>query len=270
MPKISLEFLGSGTSVGVPVIGCDCDVCGSQDPLNNRLRSSALVRSYKASGEIETTVVIDTSPDFRQQMLRAKVKHLDAVIITHFHADHVVGIDDVRRYNHMQNTALDCWATPATLASLKHSFGYAFVEGDNLRYGLPCLRAKEIVYGRAFQIGSLRFEPIELDHFVMQTTGFRISAGGESIAYCLDVKRIPEQSYEVLRGTHTLIVDMLREKLHPTHMNYDEAMAAIARVAPQQGYLAHIAHEVEHRTMQARLPENVRIAYDGLVIEVGS
>ena len=142
--KFSLEILGSGTSVGVPVIGCACAVCTSTDPRNNRLRSSALVRGYDGGGQLETTVIIDTAPDFRQQMLRARVQKLDGVIITHYHADHVVGIDDVRRFNSIQKRVIDLWATPETLASLRRSFGYVFQESGDVRPGLPCLRARTI------------------------------------------------------------------------------------------------------------------------------
>ena len=267
--KLSLEFLGSGTSVGVPAIGCDCAVCQSTDSLNKRLRSSVLVRGYDDSGALKTTVVIDTSPDFRTQMLRAKVKHIDGVIITHYHADHVVGIDDVRRFNYMQNTVLDCWASAATHESLKQAFGYIFVENDSLRFGLPCLRVKKFTVGEAFEIGCLRFEPLELDHQIIVNSGFRISCGDSAtLSYCLDVKRIPEASYERLAGTHTLVLDMLREKIHPTHMNFDEAMSAIARIGPKRSFLAHVAHEVDHRTLEVKLPPEIRLAYDGLIISV--
>ncbi|HYG77490.1 MAG TPA: MBL fold metallo-hydrolase [Planctomycetota bacterium] len=267
--KLTLEFLGSGTSVGVPVIGCECAVCQSSDSLNKRLRSSVLIRAWDDAGALQTTVLIDTSPDFRQQMLRAKVKQLDAVIISHYHADHVVGIDDVRRFNHMQNRAIDCWARPETLASLKQSFGYVFVEDNNVRWGLPCLTPRPFAFGEAFTIGALRFEPFVLDHQVMLNTGLRISCGsGPALAYCLDVKRIPDESFAKLQCSHTLILDMLREKSHPTHMNLEEALAAVARVNPQRAFFAHIAHEVDHRTLEAKLPQHIRLAYDGLVIEL--
>jgi phosphoribosyl 1,2-cyclic phosphate phosphodiesterase len=267
--KFSLEFLGSGTSVGVPAIGCDCPVCQSVDPLNKRLRSSVLVRGYDQRGQVETTVVIDTPPDFREQMIRSKVKHLDAVIITHYHADHVVGIDDVRRFNHMQKQVIDCWGTDETISSIKRSFGYVLVEGENLRFGLPCLKAREIKYGQAFEIGCLSFMPIEMDHVVMKSTGLIISSRGSSkLAYCLDIKTMPEQSYELLKGTHTLVLDMLREKEHPTHLNFQEAMQVLDRIRPVRTWFGHIAHEVDHRVFEARLPKEVRLAYDGLVVEM--
>ncbi len=269
MGKLTLEFLGSGTSVGVPVIGCDCAVCQSTDARNQRLRSSVLVRGYDDSGRVATTVVIDTTPDFRQQMLRSKVRHLDAVIITHYHADHVVGIDDVRRFNALQRAVVDCWATPETLGKIKHSFGYIF--GDDLvaRAGLPSLRARPLTIGETFNVGNLTFEPLLLDHTVLASTGFRIRCGeSPALAYCIDVKRIPPESYARLAGTHTLVLDMLRERLHTTHMNRDEALAATARIAPRRTYFSHIAHEVDHAPFESRLPEGARLAFDGLVLEL--
>jgi phosphoribosyl 1,2-cyclic phosphate phosphodiesterase len=267
--KVSLEFLGSGTSVGVPVIGCDCDVCRSTDPLNKRLRSSVIVRAHADDGRVLTTVIIDTTPDFRQQILRANVRHLDAVIISHYHADHVVGIDDIRRFNSMQNAVIDCWGTTATLDSLRRSFGYVFEHGGTLKLGFPCLNPRVFEYGQQFEIGSLRFEPLELDHHVMPTAGFKISAGGSPVlAYCLDVKRMSARTLAALNGTDTLVLDMLREKPHPTHMNLDEALEVVKTVRPRRTYFGHIAHEVEHRTLEAKLPPDVRVAYDGLILEV--
>ena len=153
--RLSLEFLGTGTSVGVPMIGCDCAVCKSTDPRDKRLRSSAIVRAHNANDKPETTVLLDTTPDLRYQMLRGNVRHLDAIIITHFHADHVMGIDDIRRFNIIQKQVLEIWGTAATLASMRKSFGYVF--SDTLRYGWPSLVAREIKIGETFNIGSLNF-----------------------------------------------------------------------------------------------------------------
>jgi phosphoribosyl 1,2-cyclic phosphate phosphodiesterase len=152
---------------------------------------------------------------------------------------------------------------------LKHSFGYIFVKDNNLRYGLPCLTAREAIIGKSFQIGSLKFEPLELDHQIITSTGFKISCGDSAVlSYCLDVKRIPEKSFEALQGTHTLVLDMLREKIHPTHMNLDEALQAVERIKPQKAIFGHIAHEVDHASMEARLPEKIKLAYDGLVMSM--
>jgi phosphoribosyl 1,2-cyclic phosphate phosphodiesterase len=267
--KFSVEFLGSGTSVGVPCIGCDCAVCRSSDPLNRRLRSSVLVRGYDATGNVQTTVVVDTSPDFREQMLRAKVQRLDAVLITHYHADHVVGIDDVRRFNYLQKQVLDCWATSETIQSIRRSFEYVLVEEQNLRFGLPCLKAREMKYGEPFQIGCLTFLPIEMDHYVMKTAGLVTSCGNSAkLAYCLDVKTLPPHSYQMLEGVDTLVLDMLREKEHPTHLNFAEAMAVVGKVKPRRTFFGHIAHEVEHRSFESRLPPEIRLAYDGLIVEM--
>lgn len=272
MPKtrLTLEFLGSGTSVGVPCVACSCAVCTSTDSRNKRLRPSALVRAWEeGKPEPLCTVIIDTGPDFRTQMLRANVRRLDAVIISHYHYDHVVGIDDVRRFNHTQMQILNCWGTEHSLTRLRHSFSYIFNDGTELVPGFPNLRGKTIIPFEPFEIGPIRFEPLELDHAVMASLGFRISVGDSpAIAYCLDVKRIPPTSYDRLEGVDTLVLDMLREKIHPTHMNLEESLAAVARIRPRRAYFSHIAHETDHAATEAKLPENIRIAYDGLILEV--
>ena len=266
--RLSLEFLGTGTSVGVPMIGCDCAVCTSSDPRDKRLRSSAIVRAHGTDDKAETTVLLDTTPDLRYQMLRANVRHLDAIIITHFHADHVMGIDDVRRFNIIQKQVLEIWGTAATLASMRKSFGYVF--SDTLRYGWPSLVAREIEIGETFNIGSLNFHPFELDHEVIINTGLKIShakvENGPATSYCLDVKQINETGYKALEGTDTLILDMLRENIHPTHMNFSEAMEAVTRVNPRRAFFGHIAHEISHAQFEPKLPPHVKLAYDGLVI----
>jgi phosphoribosyl 1,2-cyclic phosphate phosphodiesterase len=267
---LCIDFLGRGTSGGVPMIGCDCAVCNSNDPREKRLRSSALVRGHGADGGAQTTVLIDTSPDLRCQMLRANVRRVDALVITHFHSDHVAGIDDIRRFNILQKQVLELWGTAATLASMRKSFGYVF--SDTLNYGWPSLTAREIEIGKPFQIGCLKFLPMELDHEVILNTGLKVThAGlehGPALSYCLDVKRINEQSSRALEGTDTLVLDMLRETSHPTHMNFAEAMATVERVKPRRAYFGHIAHEIGHAAFEARLPEHVRLAYDGLTVQL--
>lgn len=266
----TLEFLGSGTSTGVPALACDCAVCKSLDPRNKRLRPSALFRIG------ETTLVVDTGPDFRQQMLRADVRRLDAVLITHYHVDHVVGIDDVRRYNFLQQTPLDCWGDAATLEKLKAGFGYAF--SDTLRPGLPNLRPKVIEPGQPFRIGALFIRPVALDHHVIPNVGLLIQRGdadpqalrghGPVLAYCVDTKRIPEATYEALAGVDTLVLDMLREQPHPTHMTRAEALAAVERIRPRRALFSHMGHEVDHGPFEAQLPPPVRLAFDGMLVEM--
>ena len=287
--SFSLEFLGSGTSTGVPVIGCDCAVCHSHDPRNQRLRCAALVRCG------ETVVVLDTGPDFRTQMLRANVRRVDAVLLTHAHADHVVGLDDLRRFNQLQEQILDVWASPEALAIVRRAFGYAFSE--HLRHGLPNLRAREARPGEPFHVGPLQFVPLALDHVIAPCQGFVITADGTEgertrnpesgsapaevvslepqtrdlkpcrLAYCVDCKNLPEATLEALSRVDVLVLDMLRPQPHPTHLSFDEALAVVARVRPQRTVFTHVAHEVDHAETEAKLPAEIRLAYDGMVIE---
>ncbi|MBI3830905.1 MAG: MBL fold metallo-hydrolase [Planctomycetes bacterium] len=259
--SFTFEFLGSGTSVGIPCIGCACAVCTSTDPRNKRLRCAALVRCG------ETAVVIDTGPDFREQMLRSKVKRVDAFVITHYHADHVVGIDDVRRFNVLQKQVIDCWADRPTTERIRKCFDYVF--SDSLRMGLPNLRPREIELGKTFEVGPLRFEALPLDHHVMDNVALVITEAGRPaprLAYCIDCKRMPDETVERLRGVETLVLDMLREQPHPTHMNLQEALAVIARIKPGRTFFSHISHEAEHAAIEAKLPPEIRVAYDGLVL----
>lgn len=257
-----LVFLGSGTSTGVPVIGCDCAVCHSSDPRNQRLRCAALVRGGP------TTVVIDTGPDFRTQMLRANVRRLDAVLLTHSHADHVVGLDELRRYNYLQRQILDCWALSETFDVIRGGFGYAFSE--TLRYGLPNLQARTFQPGQSFEVGALRIMPLAVDHASVPCAGFIVSRSGDArrLAYVVDCKRLPEETEAVLRGVEMLVLDMLRPQPHPKHFNLEEALAAVERLQPRETWFTHISHETDHEEIQKRLPQGVRLAYDGLTIDM--
>lgn len=259
---VQLEILGSGTSTGVPIIGCDCSVCRSDDPRDQRLRCAALVRGGG------TTLVIDTGPDFRLQMLRAAVRRLDAILFTHSHADHVMGLDDVRRFNYLQKEILDCHGLPETLEVIQRGFGYAF--SDTVRHGLPGLRAKPFRLGESFTLGALDVTPLPVDHVVVPCAGFifRRSGSPRRLAYMVDCKRLPPETEAALRGVEVLVLNMLRPQAHPRHFNLEEALATVERLQPGETWFTHISHETRHEVVEADLPKGVRLAYDGLRIGV--
>lgn len=256
MPAVQLEFLGTGTSQGVPVIGCTCAVCTSSDPRDERLRASALVRSGGS------TVLIDAGPDLRQQMLRAGVDRLDAVLLTHEHMDHVAGIDDLRAFNFKQQRAMDIHGNAATLHAVKRLYHYAFEE---LKYpGVPELRLHPIDQA-AFTAGRVQVEPIQVMHDKLPILGFRI--GG--IAYITDAKTLADEEIRKIQGVDVLVLNALRIKPHPSHLNLAEALLLVQRIAPKKAYFTHISHLLgRHAEVAATLPPNVQLAYDGLVVEV--
>ena len=246
-------FLGTGTSRGVPVIGCDCAVCRSDDPRNKRLRSSLLLES-------DVTVVIDTSVDFRLQMLQCGVKRLDAVVFTHSHADHILGLDDVYPLCARAGRPMPVYASPETLKQLRITFRYLFAE--NLYPGIPEVDLRPI--DGPFTIGQIEFKPIEVFHGNMPVLGFRIG----DLGYVTDVNRIPEESLERLRGLKFLILDGLRYRPHPSHFSLSEACEVVEKVKPEATFLIHMCHDVDHEEGNRRLPESVRLAYDGLSLEL--
>lgn len=256
MPSLTLEFLGTGTSQGVPVIGCACEVCLSPDAKDRRLRTSALVRSGS------TTLLIDAGPDLRQQMLRSRVQHLDVVLLTHSHMDHVGGIDDLRAFNFKQKQAMDLYGSSATLRAVEHTFHYAFAAD---RYaGVPELRLKEIG-ASPFRIGDVNVDTIEVMHDRMPVLGFRM--GG--LAYITDAKTMSEDQIARIRGVDTLVLNALRKKEHHSHLNLREALDLVQRIGPRQGYFTHISHLLgTHAEVSAELPAGVALAHDGLIVEV--
>jgi phosphoribosyl 1,2-cyclic phosphate phosphodiesterase len=256
MPSLTLEFLGTGTSQGVPVIGCGCEVCTSLDAKDKRLRTSALVRSG------DTALLIDAGPDLRQQMLRSHVKHLDGVLLTHAHMDHVGGIDDLRAFNFMQKQAMDLYGSPATLNAVKHMFHYAFAAE---RYpGVPELRLKEIGAG-PFRTADLEVRTVDVLHDLMPVLGFCL--GG--LAYITDAKTMDEDQISRLRGVDTLVLNALRKKEHPSHLNLREALELVERIGPRRAYFTHISHLLgTHAEVSGELPDYAALAYDGLVVEV--
>jgi phosphoribosyl 1,2-cyclic phosphate phosphodiesterase len=259
--ELELLFLGSGTSAGVPMIGCDCQTCTSLDPRDNRTRCSVAF-SYDA-GQGPIRVLVDTSPELRIQAVAGSVKHIDALVYTHGHADHIFGLDDVRRFNSIKGGPLDVWASPATHKTLSAIFPYAFREPDpGSRLFRPHLVPRAI--DGPFEIGGAEWTPIPLLHGEMEVLGFRVG----NIAYCTDVSEIPEPSWDLLQGLDVLVLDALQHVKHPTHFNVAEALEVVDRLRPGQTFFTHIAHGVLHARDEALLPPTVHFAYDGLKIAI--
>jgi phosphoribosyl 1,2-cyclic phosphate phosphodiesterase len=253
---LRLTMLGSGTSSGVPVIGCDCAVCTSTDPRNRRTRPGLRLEWPGAS------VVVDTSPDFREQALRHAVARVDAVLYTHPHADHVFGLDDLRIYNFRQRAAIPCYGSEMTMSRLRQIFSYVFENGQE-GGGKP--RLDLVPVREAFDLLGERVVPVPIEHGEMEVFGYRVGP----LAVVTDVSRIPESSFELLAGVEVLVLSALRYRPHPTHFTVDEARTAAARIGARRTILTHIAHDIEHEELSRRLTDGVEIGYDGLVVELG-
>jgi phosphoribosyl 1,2-cyclic phosphate phosphodiesterase len=252
---LHFTFLGTGTSQGVPIIGCDCEVCTSPDPRDNRLRTSLLVSQGGRN------VVIDCGPDFRQQMLRAKVQNLDAVVLTHEHNDHIIGLDDVRPFNFMQNRHMPLFGTASVLAEVKQRFEYIFEE--NPYPGAPMILPIEINHEAPFEVAGIPFQPFEVMHGNLPVTAFRIG----DFAYITDMKTIAEGEKAKLRGLKTLAVNALHLEWHHSHLNLEEALDFIAEIKPEQAWITHIGHRMGlHEERSKLLPKGVGLAWDGLII----
>lgn len=254
-----LTFLGTGTSTGVPVIGCTCAVCRSPDPRDQRLRASVLVTAGDA------TILIDTAPDLRQQMLAARPTRIDAVLFTHAHADHTAGLDELRRFNIMQEARIPAYATAATAEDLERRFAYAFDHAFSFFGGKPDLDLHVFDEHAPFTIGGVEITPVPVMHGRLPIVGFRI--GG--LVYVTDVKTVPDSSRPMLDDAEVLVVTALRRKEHVAHMNLDAALETIERHRPERAYLTHIAHDMGLMAEVAPLlPPNVEIATDALVVRV--
>ncbi|WNJ18898.1 MBL fold metallo-hydrolase [Pontibacter sp. G13] len=253
---MKFTFSGTGTSQGVPVIACPCEVCQSTDPHDKRLRTSGILQSDT------TTLVFDTGPDFRQQMLRHQIGVLDAVVFTHQHKDHVAGMDDVRAYNFLLQRDMPVYATEAVLEHLKREYYYIF---ENAQYpGVPKLAMNLIQPDSPFEVGDMQLTPIPVMHGSMPVLGYRIG----NFAYVTDVNAIPESSMARLQGLDTLVLGVLRHEVHYSHFSLSEGLEVIERLAPKQTYLTHISHLMgKHADIDPTLPEGVNLAYDGLVLE---
>jgi phosphoribosyl 1,2-cyclic phosphate phosphodiesterase len=253
-PPLKITFLGTGTSSGVPMIGCTCEVCTSSNKKDKRLRSSILVES-------ETTViVVDTTPDFRYQMLRAYVKKLDAVLFTHPHKDHVAGLDDIRAYNYFQKKAMDVYSNSLTEETIKREFAYAF--SDKKYPGLPEFNLITIDEN-PFYIGDIPVIPVLVWHLKMPVLGFRFG----KFTYITDANRIDAEEKEKIKGSEVMVLNALRNEKHISHYTLEEAVAMVQELGVPTAYFTHISHQLgRHDDVNAGLPKGIELAWDGLEI----
>jgi phosphoribosyl 1,2-cyclic phosphate phosphodiesterase len=259
MADLTITFLGTGTSLGVPMIGCDCRICRSADPRDKRTRASVYVETA------DYAWVIDTGPDFRLQALREHVRRVDAVVFTHSHTDHIMGLDDLRPFCFGEKE-LPVYASADTMRDLERVFTFAF-NGQNRWPGY--LRPLPYVVEAPFHLGGTEVTPLLVLHGRTPVNGYLLRRNGEPlVAYLSDCKEVPAAARDAIRGVRHLIVDALRYTPHPTHMNIEEALALAQDVAPGQTWFTHLSHDVLHAEAEAELPPGVRLAYDGLKIEI--
>ncbi len=251
----TLLFLGTGTSHGVPMIGCECAVCQSDDPRDVRTRPSAYVTLPNG-----TRLLIDTAPDFRMQALRHRLPRVDAVLYTHSHADHVLGLDDLRRFNHMQRGRIPCYGDAQTVGDLRRTFSYIFDRDTPAGGGLPEIDLHTV--SAPFTLGGVEIVPVPLLHGQRLLHGYRIG----SMAYLTDCSAIPQSSWPLLDGVDLVVIDALRHRPHPTHFTVAEAVEAVQRIGPSRAWFTHICHDLPHAETTASLPEGIELAYDGLLV----
>jgi phosphoribosyl 1,2-cyclic phosphate phosphodiesterase len=255
-----LVFLGTGTSHGVPVIGCDCVVCSSTDPRNQRYRSSAWVEVR--DGDATRSLLIDTATELRLQARRANLRRVDAVLFTHAHADHVGGLDDVRRFNDLQRASIPGYGNAETVGALRRQYGYAFEPGQH-GGGKPRLELSVVEPGIRFAAAQVAILPIGVRHGCLPILGYRIG----DFAYVTDVSDLPAAALDSLAGLDLLVLGALRWRPHPTHLSVEQALAVVERLRPKRALFTHICHDLDHEATCERLPPGVALAYDGLRVE---
>jgi len=253
----SILVLGSGTSVGVPMIGCQCKVCTSDDPRDKRLRPSILIRLG------DRRVLIDTSPDFRYQALRFGIDHIDAILYTHSHADHILGLDDVRPFNFLQRREIPIYASKEAWEVIERTFRYVF-DTEPSESSRPHLKP-HLFKNEPIRVAGFVFQPILAAHGKGTVYGFRFG----DCAYLTDHSDIPRESREKLTGLDVLFLDALRDNPHPTHSTVEESLKTVEALRPRRAFFTHISHDLLHAAVETRLPANVHIAYDGLEIAIG-
>lgn len=253
----SLTLTGTGTSMGIPMIACDCAVCTSTDPHDQRLRSGVHVRNG------DTGFLIDTGPELRLQMVRARVKSIAGVVYTHAHADHVMGLDDLRIFCFRQKQPIPLYCEERVEKSLRATFAYAFDDTADSMHSRPQLTFRRI-QEQPFELCGLMIQPLRLLHGHLPVLGYRI----QDVAFCTDVSEIPDATWPLLKNLRVLILGAIRDEPHPTHFTVAQALEVIKRCSPQQAYLTHISHSLPHDATNARLPKHVQLAYDGLTISL--
>ena len=264
-------FLGTGTSAGVPAIGCGCAVCTSADPRDQRLRTAGAVQFSDASG-VERTVLLDAGPDLRMQALRAGLTRCDGVLFTHNHVDHTFGVDELRRFNAVMDRPIDIYADEHTLDSLRRVYKHIFDRQSNVNDSfVATLIPHRVQPGVAVDLHGMRFTPVPLLHGKLPILGYRIEpiagpSGPFPLAYCTDVSGIPPESWKWLRGLKTLVLDALRHRRHPTHFTVGQAVGVAHEVGAERTYFVHMAHDLPHESTNADLPEGMSLAHDGLVL----
>jgi phosphoribosyl 1,2-cyclic phosphate phosphodiesterase len=253
---VKVTFLGTGTSQGIPLIACPCSVCNSADPKDNRLRTSVLI---EVDGK---NFVIDTGPDFRMQMLRENVKHLEAVIFTHEHKDHTAGFDDIRAFNFVMRKKMNVYATERVQNAIRREFAYIF---SDFKYpGIPEIEL-HLIKNETFEIDNVEFTPIEVMHYKLPVLGFRIGA----FTYITDANAISEEEKEKIKGSKILVLNALRREEHISHFTLQQAIDLVKELKPEQAYFTHISHQLGlHSEVEKELPENIHLAYDGLKLDL--
>lgn len=256
--SVKVTFLGTGTSQGVPLIACNCKVCSSNNPLDKRLRTSVKVEVG------DTTIVIDSGPDFRQQMLRSETKKIDALIFTHEHKDHIAGMDDIRAFNYIHKLPVDVFASQQVQVALRREYQYIFAD---FKYpGIPEINLFTIANNQSFKVNDIEIVPIEVLHYKLPVLGFRIG----DFTYITDANAISDIEKEKIKGSKVLVLNALRHEKHISHFTLSEAIALVQELNVPEAYFTHISHQLGlHHEVDATLPNGMHLAYDGLSINIG-